>query len=63
MVIFPLKVPNLSNRGSQTFPALWYFAEGLFILKYFMKKEGFIKIIQIKINFIVIIHIKVAKIL
>jgi len=27
------KVPNLSNRGSLNFPALWPFAEGLFYLK------------------------------
>jgi hypothetical protein len=38
-----LKVLNLSNRGSLTFPALWPFAEGLFLfLKYFTEKEGFL---------------------
>jgi hypothetical protein len=46
MVILPLKVLKLSNRGSLTFPALWYFAEGLFyFLNYFIKKEGFLEFI------------------
>jgi len=37
------KVPNVSNRGSLTFPALWPFAEGLFyFLNYFTEKEGFL---------------------
>jgi len=43
MAIFPLKVLNASNRGSQDIPALWPFVEGLFyFLDYFPEKEGFL---------------------
>jgi hypothetical protein len=39
----PLKVLNLSNRGSLTFPALWPLLKGfLFFLNYFSEKEGFL---------------------
>jgi hypothetical protein len=37
------KVPNVSNRGSLTITSPLAFAEGLFVLKYFFKKEGFSK--------------------
>jgi len=34
---------QLANvRGARQFPALWHFAEGLFILNYFIQKEGFL---------------------
>jgi len=36
----PLKVPKLSNRGSQTITSPLAFAEGLF---YIFEKEGFFK--------------------
>jgi len=40
----------VSNRGSQTFPALWYLAEGLFcFLHYFTEKEGFL-ILRVEYN-------------
>jgi len=42
MVIFSLKVSNLSNRGSLAISSPLAFAEGLFVLKYFTKKEGFL---------------------
>jgi hypothetical protein len=35
-------VSSNPTRGACQFPALWPFAEGLFILKYFTKKEGFL---------------------
>jgi len=37
------KVSNLSNRGSSSISSPLAFAEGLFVLKYFFKKEGFFK--------------------
>jgi hypothetical protein len=43
MVILPLKVLKLSNRGSLTFPALWPLLKGFFI-GIFLKKEGFLKV-------------------
>jgi len=38
------KVLKPSTRGSLTIPALWHFAEGLFLffLDYFSEKEGFL---------------------
>jgi len=33
------KVPNLSNRGSLTFQALWHFAKGLFYWIFLKKKD------------------------
>jgi hypothetical protein len=42
MIIFPLKVLNVSNRGSLPISSPLAFAEGLFVLKYFTKKEGFL---------------------
>ena len=44
MVVFSLKVPNLSNRGSSSIPSPLAFAEGLFnFINYFLEKEGFLK--------------------
>jgi hypothetical protein len=40
--IFPLKVLNVSNRGSLTIPSPLAFAEGLFVfIKYFPEKKDF----------------------
>jgi hypothetical protein len=42
MVILPLKVLKLSNRGSQTITSPLAFAEGLFLfINYFTKKKDF----------------------
>jgi len=47
MVIFPLKVLNVSNRGRQTISKPFgYFVEGLFIfLNFIIKKEGLCKFV------------------
>jgi hypothetical protein len=50
MFIFPLKVLKLTNRGSQDFPALWPFAEGLFYFKIFYEKR---RIFNIKSRIII----------
>jgi hypothetical protein len=43
MIILPLKVLKLTNRGSQLISSPLAFAEGLEIfLNYFYKKEGFL---------------------
>jgi hypothetical protein len=39
MVIFPLKVLKLTNRGSQTITSPLAFAEGLFCLELFYTKR------------------------
>jgi hypothetical protein len=48
IAIFPLKVLNVSNRGSQTITSpLAIMLKGLlFFLNYFPKKEGFLKVMS-----------------
>jgi hypothetical protein len=41
MVISSLKVLNVPNRGSLTYPALWLLLKGFFIGIF--KKEGFLE--------------------
>jgi hypothetical protein len=44
MVMFPLKVLKLTNRGSQDIPSPLAFAEGLF--SFYYKKKDFLNLLS-----------------